>query len=76
MATAEPSHDQPSRGARVMTWLAVGLPVILLVWGIAQYGWSTEVHQRFWSDIFARAQRTDDVPLLPATDDGLDRRAA
>ena len=55
MATAEPSRDQPSRGARVMTWLAVGLPVILLAWGIAQYGWSTEVHQRFWSDIFARA---------------------
>jgi hypothetical protein len=49
------SPDKPSRSVRVMTWLAVGLSAVLLVWGIAQYGWSTEVNQRFWSDIFSRA---------------------
>ena len=49
------SPHKPSRSVRVMTWLAVGLSAVLLVWGIAQYGWSTEFNQRFWSDIFSRA---------------------
>jgi hypothetical protein len=31
------------------------LSLVLLVWGIAQYGLSLEVQQRFRSDIFARA---------------------
>ena len=47
--------DEPSRSARVVGWIAVGLSLVLLVWGIAQYGLSLEVQQRFWSDIFARA---------------------
>ena len=47
--------DEPSRSARVLTWIAVGLSLVLLVWGIAQYGLSLQVQQRFWSDIFARA---------------------
>lgn len=37
-----------------MTWLVVGLSGILIVWGVARYGLSTEVHQRFWADIFGR----------------------
>jgi hypothetical protein len=40
--------------ARVMTWFAVALSAVLLVLGIARYGWSMEVHQRFWTDIFDR----------------------
>ena len=47
--------DEPSRSARVLAWLAVGLCLVLLVWGVARYGLSLEVQQRFWSDIFARA---------------------
>jgi hypothetical protein len=34
--------------------------------GIYWYGWSTEVNERFWFDIFARAARTHDVPILSA----------
>jgi hypothetical protein len=40
--------------ARAMTWLVVALSVVLLVLGIYWYGWSIEVHRRFWSDIFER----------------------
>ena len=40
--------------ARIMTWFAVTLSAVLLVLGIYWYGWSTEVHRRFWSDIFER----------------------
>jgi len=39
--------DEPSRSARVLTWIAVGLSLVLLVWGIAQYGLSLQVQQRF-----------------------------
>ena len=46
--------DPASAIARVMTWLAVALSAVLLVLGITWYGWSIEVHQRFWSDIFER----------------------
>ena len=45
---------RPSRSVRIMTWLAVVLSAVLLVWGAARYGWSSEVNQRFWADIFAR----------------------
>ena len=45
---------RPSRSVRIMTWLAVVLSAVLLVWGAARYGWSSEVNQRFWTDIFAR----------------------
>ena len=37
------------------TWLIVALTVVLLILGAAWYGWSTEVHHRFWQDIFDRA---------------------
>jgi hypothetical protein len=47
---------RPSRSARILTWLAVVLSAVLLVWGVARYGWSSEVNQRFWEDIFARTQ--------------------
>jgi hypothetical protein len=46
---------RPSRSARMLTWLAVVLSAVLLVWGVARYGWSSEVQHRFWTDIFARA---------------------
>ena len=54
------------------------------VLGIYWYGWSLEVHHRFWRDIVDRIQRADDVSflsaagdrrsLLPLTD-GIQRRA-
>jgi hypothetical protein len=44
----------PSRVATAMTWLAVFLSAGLTVLGIYWYGLSTEVHQRFWSDIVDR----------------------
>ena len=40
--------------ARIMTWFAVTLSAVLLVLGIYWYGWSIEVHRRFWIDIFER----------------------
>jgi hypothetical protein len=46
--------DMPSTFARAMTWLAVGLCAVLLVLGISWYGWSIEIHRRFWADIFER----------------------
>ena len=48
------SSGRPSRSARMLSWLAVGSSVVLVVLGIAWYGWSPEVNQRFWADIFAR----------------------
>jgi hypothetical protein len=50
MATAE----HPGLMARAMTWAVVVLTVDLLALGILWYGWSVEVHQRFWADIFDR----------------------
>ncbi|UPK08257.1 hypothetical protein IVB05_28800 [Bradyrhizobium sp. 170] len=40
--------------ARAMTWLVVVLTIILLTLGVYWYGWSTEVHRRFWADIYDR----------------------
>jgi hypothetical protein len=40
--------------ARGMTWLVVALSGLLLVSGAYWYGWSIEVHRRFWDDIFDR----------------------
>lgn len=37
-----------------MTWTVVVLSAVLLAWGIVRYGWSAEVHGRFWSDIRGR----------------------
>ena len=47
---------EPSRGAQILTWLVVALSAVLLVWGIVSYGWSAEVQDRFWGDIFARTE--------------------
>lgn len=44
----------PSNVQRAMTWLVVVLSVVLLALGLYWYGWSMEVHQRFWSDIVDR----------------------
>ena len=48
------TSDQPSRVARAMTWLVVALAAILLALGLLRYGWSMEVHHRFWTDILDR----------------------
>jgi hypothetical protein len=37
-----------------MTWFVVGLAALLLILGIYWYGWSMEVHRRFWTDLFDR----------------------
>lgn len=47
--------DAPSAFARALTWLVLALTAILLVLGGAWYGFSAEVHHRFWQDIFDRA---------------------
>lgn len=39
---------------RMMTWIVVTLTVVLLLLGILVHGFSAEVHQRFWADIFGR----------------------
>jgi hypothetical protein len=44
----------PSAFARAMTWFVVALSVLLLVLGAYWYGWSIEVHHRFWADILDR----------------------
>lgn len=44
----------PSAFARGLSWLAVALSVVLLVLGIYRYGFSIEVHHRFWTDILDR----------------------
>ena len=46
----------PSRVARAMTWLVVALAAVLLAFGILRYGWSMEVHHRFWADIRDRVR--------------------
>lgn len=38
-----------------MAWTAVALMVVLVVVGVASYGLSWRVHERFWTDIFDRA---------------------
>ena len=39
---SDPSH--PSKFARIQTWLALGLLLLMLALGIAWYGFSIEVH--------------------------------
>jgi len=46
--------EQPSGFARGLTRFVVGLSALLMVLGIYWYGWSLEVHHRFWSDIADR----------------------
>src|SRR5688572_13825680 len=46
--------DHPSKFQRALTWVAVVASLVLLVAGIAWHGFSLEVHQRFWDDVFGR----------------------
>ncbi|WP_291153784.1 hypothetical protein [Hyphomicrobium sp.] len=39
---------------QAMTWVVVALALALVGWGFFKHGLSTEVHQRFWADIFGR----------------------
>jgi hypothetical protein len=39
----------------VATWLVLLLAVVLVMAGLIQYGFSAEVHQRFWADLSGRA---------------------
>ena len=44
----------PSKLAVAMTWLVLAISALLMVLGIYWYGFSLDVHQRFWSDIADR----------------------
>ncbi|KGE02285.1 hypothetical protein [Rhizobium sp. YS-1r] len=46
--------DDSSRLQLALTWTVVALAIVLLLFGILLHGFSAEVHQRFWSDIFGR----------------------
>lgn len=48
------ASDAPSGGTVIFTWLVLALTVLLLLWGVIEYGVSLDIQQRFWSDIFAR----------------------
>jgi hypothetical protein len=48
------NEREPSRLSLMMTWAVVAITAMLLVLGIAWYGVSWEVHERFWSDVFGR----------------------
>jgi hypothetical protein len=48
------SANQPSGFARLLTWLALALSVVLLGLGAYLYGWTVDIHRRFWADIFER----------------------
>jgi hypothetical protein len=49
-------ESAPSRLSLAMTWAAVAITGVLVVLGVARYGVSWEVHERFWSDVFGRLQ--------------------
>lgn len=44
----------PSRLSKAMSWLVLILAAAMLVLGVSWYGWSLEIHQRFWADIADR----------------------
>lgn len=46
--------DASSGGSTAFTWAVVALTAALLVVGLLWHGFSLEVRQRFWSDMFAR----------------------
>lgn len=46
--------DNSASKTSLFTWAVVILTVALLLAGIAMHGFSLDVHQRFWSDMFAR----------------------
>jgi hypothetical protein len=43
-----------TQGVRFMAWLVVVLAALLVVAGLARYGFSAEVHARIWRDIAER----------------------
>ena len=47
-------ESAPSRLALAMTWAVVTITIVLVVAGVAWYGVSWEVHERFWTDVFGR----------------------
>jgi len=44
----------PSKLSLAMTWAVVAITAVLLVLGVAWYGLSWQVHERFWGDVFGR----------------------
>jgi hypothetical protein len=46
--------DEPSRSALTLTWVALVISVVLLLWGIVSYGLDPSVNPTFWNDIRAR----------------------
>jgi len=46
---------RPSTLQRVTLWIALGLTLVLILHGAIRYGFTPEVDQRFWQDLFARA---------------------
>jgi hypothetical protein len=48
------SKDEPSRFAMGLTWLAVIVSVVLLVWGAVAYGLNSSINPTFWHDILGR----------------------
>jgi hypothetical protein len=48
------NESAPSRLSAAMTWAVLAIIAVLLVLGVAWYGWSWQVHERFWTDVFGR----------------------
>lgn len=48
------SKDEPSRFELGLTWLALILSAVLLVWGVVSYGLNSSVNPTFWQDIRER----------------------
>ena len=48
------STGSPSSAAMALTWIAVGVTIVLLALGVSWYGVSLDVHRRFWADIADR----------------------
>ena len=46
----------PSRLSRAMTWAVIVITAVLLALGVAWYGLSWQVHERFWADVSGRLQ--------------------
>jgi len=78
------STGSPSSAAMALTWIAVGVTIVLLALGVSWYGVSLDVHRRFWADIADRLHGPmtfrfylqPAMALLAATPDGIrDARA-
>lgn len=48
------NQTAPSRLTLAMTWTVVAITTVLVVLGVAWYGLSWEVHERFWADLSGR----------------------